>query len=211
MNFLGSWLKLVDFIGVAYGYGKAEKTLTAHDNYVALLVSISCLVAAGDLGCWIPTNTVLKTFWLEEMLYKVTINLTKISILVLYLRIFPAKRLRMRIKLVMLFVFVYAIGSIGATAVECLPIAKIFDHTLDGVCINTVAFWYTNGFFNTLGDIAVLVLPLGSVNNLQLPRRQKLGLYIIFSMGGLSVNPISVSLDTMLTRTLGSWPPRPFA
>jgi len=125
-----------------------------------------------------------------------TISLTKTSILLLYLRIFaPATTtgiiFQRRVYIILVLVIGYAIASIIATIFQCMPINRVFDKTLPGTCINLTVFWFSNGTANVLGDAIILVLPLREINNLHLPRRQKWGLYLVFTLGALYVPPFS--------------------
>ena len=122
-----------------------------------------------------------------QILYKVTINTTKISILLLYLRIFPSKGFRRAVFAVMTFVLLYASASIIATVLECKPINRVWNKSLPGSCINLTAFWYSNAAANILGDLAILALPMPKIKALHLPFRHKLGLFLVFAVGGLYV------------------------
>lgn len=125
-----------------------------------------------------------------------TISLTKTSILLLYLRIFaPATStgtgFQLRVYITLVLIIGYAIASIIATIVQCIPISRVFDKTVPGTCINLTIFWFANGIANVLGDGVILILPLGEIKNLHLPRRQKWGLYLVFALGVLYVPPFS--------------------
>ena len=56
---------------------------------------------------------------------------------------------------------------------------------MNGTCINLAAFWYANAAANMIGDFVILALPVPVVKNLKLPQRQKLGLLLVFALGGL--------------------------
>lgn len=120
-----------------------------------------------------------------QVLYKFTINTTKVSILCLYLRIFPNKTFRKAAWVVMFFVVGYAASSILATIFQCTPLSKTFHPQTPGKCLNLTAFWYTNAVANILGDCAILALPMPVLYALHLPRRQKFGLMMIFAIGFL--------------------------
>lgn len=126
-------------------------------------------------------------FYLIQIFYKLTIASTKISILLLYLRIFPGRQLRLLDYALLTFVSCYAVASITATIVQCHPVAAAWNHDPGGKCINLRVSWYFNGGADMIGDILILLLPMRSVIALQLPRRQKIGLIIIFALGGLYV------------------------
>lgn len=129
----------------------------------------------------------MQGFWAIQILYKFTINLTKTSILLLYLRIFPNKPFRKAVYGLLVFVNGYAVASIVATIFQCTPVVRTFDRDTPGSCINLTAFWYANATANILGDFAILALPMPVINSLHLPRRQRIGLMMVFALGGLWV------------------------
>lgn len=53
--------------------------------------------------------------------------------------------------------------------------------------INIKAFWYAQSGWNTLMDVIVLVLPIPLIMKLQMNRRAKLGLLVVFILGALYV------------------------
>jgi len=124
-------------------------------------------------------------FWVLQIFYKFTINLTKTSILLLYLRIFSAKSVCRWVYVTLGYVLCYAVASIFATIFQCTPIPRIWNHGLEGDCINLTAFWYANAASNIFSDIVILTLPMPLIGGLQLPRRQKFGLIFVFALGSL--------------------------
>ncbi|MCJ1464379.1 hypothetical protein MMC07_002992 [Pseudocyphellaria aurata] len=154
-------LTIANCISVDHGYGKMLASLSPEDVHIAL-----------------------EGFWAIQIIYKFTINLTKTSILLLYLRIFPNKSFRKAVYGLLVFVNGYAVASIIATIFQCTPVVRAFDHGSPGSCIDLTAFWYANASANILGDFAILALPMPVINSLHLPRRQRIGLMMVFALGG---------------------------
>ena len=103
----------------------------------------------------------------------------------MYLRIFPDRSFRRGVYGGLVFIIGYAFASIMATIFQCSPIAKSFDHSIEGHCLNVTAFWYSNASANFIGDLLILALPIRVVKGLHLPKAQKWGLMLVFSLGGL--------------------------
>ena len=93
-----------------------------------------------------------------------------------------------------------------AVVFSCYPIAFFWDKTLDGDCSQQVAFWYSNPSLNLVTDIWLLLLPIPAIRALQLPRRQKLGLFLVFMLGGI-VTVISIVRLPSLAYLLNSHDP----
>ena len=138
----------------------------------------------------------IQSFWASQILYKLTINLTKTSICLLYLRIFSTvDKLKFRrvVYCFMAYVLLYAFASIMATIFQCVPIERVWNKKVPGSCINLTAFWYANACANIIGDIGIFLLPMPVIRSLNLPRREKWGLTMVFALGFLYAslcNPI---------------------
>ncbi|KAI1458267.1 hypothetical protein F4805DRAFT_466886 [Annulohypoxylon moriforme] len=159
-----------------YGYGRHLATLTPKYKYQAF-----------------------KYFYLCQVTYKACINLTKASILLLYLRIFGNTRwLRWACRFVLTCVIMYCIASVTATIFQCIPVTKAFDKSLKGTCIDNGHFWYANAGFSIATDVIILTLPMPLVYALQIPKVQKAGLMMVFALGVL---PNSVVITSCLRVT----------
>lgn len=123
------------------------------------------------------------------MLYRVTINMTKLSILLLYRKIFDTERFRFKLICDVLFVYImlYTVATFIVTIFQCDPIQKAWARDLPGTCVNLTAFWYANAALHTLTDVIILLLPMPVIKGLKLPRRQKLALNLVFALGILYV------------------------
>lgn len=71
------------------------------------------------------------------------------------------------------------------------PIKKSWEKTLPGSCINIAGVWYGASVMAILTDVAIIILPIKEVLALKLPKAQKVGLIIMFSLGILYVPPNS--------------------
>ncbi|WEW61251.1 hypothetical protein PRK78_006741 [Emydomyces testavorans] len=109
----------------------------------------------------------------------------KVSITLLYRRIFDTNKFRFKLvcDCVLGFVAAYAVASILVTLFECSPVARIWDRTLPGTCINFTAFWYANAAWNISTDITILLLPMPVIHTLRLPTKSKVGLTAVFTLG----------------------------
>ncbi|KAH8674315.1 hypothetical protein BX600DRAFT_433899 [Xylariales sp. PMI_506] len=126
----------------------------------------------------------LKYFYLCQITYKTCINLTKTSILLLYLRIFGGVRwFRWLCMVLALIVAMYCIASVTATIFQCTPVPRAFNKAIPGTCINNGKFWYANAAFSITTDIIILIIPMPLVYALQIPRAQKVALVAVFTLG----------------------------
>ena len=75
------------------------------------------------------------------------------------------------------------ISFIIATLFQCIPIAKSWDHTISGHCINNTAFRWSWAAFDIVSDLWIWLLPIKSFFQLNRSLPQKLGLVGVFLLG----------------------------
>jgi hypothetical protein len=128
---------------------------------------------------------VKKMFWLTQIMYKMVVCCTKVSFLILFLRIFPYSNKIFRYANfgVMTLVVFYTIASVITTIVQCLPVPRVYDKSIEGTCINLTAFWYANAVHSILTDILIIVIPCLLCYRLQTSKKDKFGLYLVFGVG----------------------------
>ncbi|CDM30847.1 hypothetical protein DTO013E5_509 [Penicillium roqueforti] len=129
----------------------------------------------------------LKCLWAAIPMYNASLAFSKFSILLQYLRIFPAKRFRLACYVMIAIVAAYSSWAIVSGFVDCVPVAKFWNKDLPGSCLSFEAVWFFNASMNIATDIALLVLPMPLLSKLQLPRMQKIALMGVFAMGLLVV------------------------
>lgn len=121
---------------------------------------------------------------MSQVTYKASINLTKASILLLYLRLFNIVRwIKWACWGLLACVIIYCISSMISTIFQCSPVSKAFNKTLPGTCIDLAKFWFANAGFSIATDVIILLLPMPLVYKLEVPRAQKVALMAVFAIG----------------------------
>ena len=159
------------------GSTSGKSTSTQFQNFYT---GVSCLNYLPN-WCW------LVSVYLCEVLYVITIGLIKISILLFYLQVFPTRSFRLRCWSVMGFVLASSFAFEIVTIFQCHPVSFAWNKDIHGTCINFNRVTWANAAFNILQDILIIVLPISEVRKLQLGRKKKIGLYIMFGLGSLWV------------------------
>ena len=78
----------------------------------------------------------------------------------------------------------YSIALVLALIFACNPIAKGWDVSITtGSCIDRNGVYIATAVFNIVTDLALIVLPIPVVMTLQMPRIQKIGLLLLFTIG----------------------------
>lgn len=124
--------------------------------------------------------------YLAAAIYIVGGSFAKISLVIFYFRLSPQRWFRLATWASLLFIAGYTIGIFFALIFACTPIAMSFDITNQaGTCINRPSLYIATAVVNIMSDIVLFCLPLPIVVKLQVPRRQKLGLLLIFLLGSM--------------------------
>lgn len=131
-----------------------------------------------------------------DMVYSISLAFTKISILLLVLRIFLSVQ---RNLFWWLTQFLIVVNSIFYTifffvpVFLCFPRAKIWNPDMPGHCLRIEILYLASCSFNMVSDIAMLSVPIYLIWNLQMSTQRKIGVSLIFGTGALSVKTVSSS------------------
>ena len=88
----------------------------------------------------------------------------------------------------MIFCLTGAFAFLIVTIFQCHPLSYAWNKNIHGgKCINFNSVTWANGAINIFQDLLIIALPIPEVRNLQLERKKKIGLYIMFGLGGLWV------------------------
>jgi hypothetical protein len=145
---------------------------------------------------------VLRAFWLVQMMYKISLQATKISLLLFYVRIFHHIAWFKKVSYAtILFLLVYLVATTIVSVLQCRPIEKAWfkpGSDYPGQCIELLDFFVFNGSVAVATDLIVLALPLPLVWGLQLPISQKLSLLPVFGIGIFIVTVSSMRLHALI-------------
>lgn len=134
-----------------------------------------------------------------EILYVAAIMVIKISILLLYCRIFPDRRFHRWVYAMGAFVVAYSVAAFFAFLFQCVPLAAGWDLSVQGTCINIGMAFTVFGAINVITDAAILAMPLPQLWRLNTTTARKLQLVAVFLTGGL-VTVISIVRVTYLEK-----------
>ncbi|RBR09477.1 uncharacterized protein FIESC28_09861 [Fusarium coffeatum] len=135
------------------------------------------------------SQIVMMAKWLvvAEVLYAWNLGWTKLSLLLMYYRIFRVPYFKKMAWIVGSFVFAWVITITFLFIFICVPVAKLWYPDLPGHCINQVGTWIANAASTIFTDIVILCLPIPPIWKLQLGRSEKLGLTAAFAIGSFVV------------------------
>ena len=151
-------------------------------------------------------------FYLYQVFYKLSLNLSKLSILTLYLRVFDTKDWFGKITKFLIFLVVsYTTSIIIANIFICNPISTYWNTSLPSdksrsgaTCISILGFWYASSLYNILSEILMLLSVLIRIWTLPshsqppiLQLRQKINLTIVLGLGFFTVLTAILRVTTL--------------
>ncbi|KAI4289418.1 MAG: hypothetical protein L6R35_001308 [Caloplaca aegaea] len=120
-----------------------------------------------------------------QLTYTLVILLTKVSILLLYFRLFsPTRVMRVAIHVNLWANVLYYVVVSFLVLLMCNPREAIWNPYLENVkCLDTRALKITSASFNLISDLAILFIPIFTVWRLQMQRKKKLMTIAVFTSG----------------------------
>ncbi|KAJ5899561.1 hypothetical protein N7495_004305 [Penicillium taxi] len=140
----------------------------------------------------------MKALWAAIPSYQTSLFSTKLSIVLLYQRIFQTPRMHLACSILFYFLICYAAWTIATAWAICVPVAKFWYPSISGFCFDKKALWFSNSAIHITTDILLLVYPMPLLKSLQLPRKQKLALMAVFALGGFVVITSILRLQSLL-------------
>ncbi|RJE19260.1 integral membrane protein, partial [Aspergillus sclerotialis] len=118
------------------------------------------------------TKTQLKALWLTVPFYNLSLILTKLSMLVLYMRIFPTPTFLLTSRIISAVIVVLGLWMVVSSFVFCVPVSAFWNTGLEGRCLPEVV-WYLNASLQIATDVTIVVFPMPVLGSLKLPGREK--------------------------------------
>lgn len=132
-------------------------------------------------------ENVLKQLYGFECVYVTAVAFVKVSILCMYLRIFPSRSFKIGAYTIGSIVVAWCIAIILVCLFQCSPIYLAWQPWLaaDDSCINLRGSFIGNAVPNILTDVAILAMPIKQVWKLHATMAQKVSLVCTFGLGSL--------------------------
>ena len=122
------------------------------------------------------------------MIYVLCLSLTKISILLFYLTVFPKRSFRLAVKIIIAANVLYTIIACCFMLFQCRPIEgawRAWDGEFEARCVNLNVMVWAGATGNIVLDVATLLLPMPELFVLSMSRRKKAYIITMFALGCL--------------------------
>lgn len=173
-------------------FGMDDWAMIAAMGFVIPLSAMAVVLADCGLGkdVWsIPFGNItyiLHIYYFDELLYLGSLTMVRVSILCLYLRIFPQKTFKSIVHAVVVGNTLYGTVFILISIFQCIPVRAAWtrwDGTVGARCVNANALGWTSGAINIALDVIILVLPMPGLAKLVMPWERKIHILMIFGLG----------------------------
>ncbi|KAK0734529.1 hypothetical protein B0T26DRAFT_670816 [Lasiosphaeria miniovina] len=127
-----------------------------------------------------------KAAWYGILFYTLSLVFTRISILLLYRRIFTYSWTKKAIQVVLTLVIAIGIWLVASVCTACVPLEAFWNWGLfytQPVFCQPPNLWWGNAALHIVCDLVIMTLPLPVLSSLKLPRRQKIALIGVFALG----------------------------
>ncbi|KAH8603128.1 hypothetical protein B0O99DRAFT_22140 [Bisporella sp. PMI_857] len=130
---------------------------------------------------------VAKLLVVAEILYVFNLVWTKLSLLMMYYRIFRFPYFKKWAYAIGAFIIAWVICITFLFIFICVPVQKLWYPQLPGRCINQVGTWIANAASTIITDILILLLPIPQIWKLKLRKPEKVALTVTFALGAFVI------------------------
>jgi len=101
----------------------------------------------------------LQWFYSSILVYNASLVLVKISIVLMCRRIFVSSGMQKATLAAILFLLAWGVSCVIMLAMICVPAQKLWDPTVEGVCMPFVPVFFAPACINMITDFAIFLLP----------------------------------------------------
>ncbi|KIM94076.1 hypothetical protein OIDMADRAFT_184520 [Oidiodendron maius Zn] len=152
-------------------------------------------------------DTILELYYIGQILYVLAQNLTKISILLLFLRIFLDEHFRLVTKIAIAWMVCHIIGFFMAVTLQCIPVRAVWDPTQKGKCVSSSMMVAAGAACSIFEDVVIILLPVREIKYLNLGPRKRLAIILMFSLGSFACITSMIRLKYLTSYSVRSLDP----
>lgn len=124
-------------------------------------------------------------FYAIPILYSFAVSFPKLSILMLYLRIFVDKFSKIMCWIIFFVISASCIANVFSSAFQCGNTPTAAWHSGPGTCSNIQAHLTYGSLPNIVTDLAMLILPIPVVRKLHVAPHVKIGIAMTFALASM--------------------------
>ncbi|KAF2826496.1 hypothetical protein CC86DRAFT_351203 [Ophiobolus disseminans] len=127
----------------------------------------------------------LKFLFFSIITYNFSLTFIKVSIILQYQRIFAVREMRIPLQIAMGICVAWGITTFFTSTFSCVPVNAYWSvsERPNARCTKEQTVWFANASINIFTDLMVATLPVKPLWGLQIPKRQKIALVGILTIG----------------------------
>ncbi|KAJ5573841.1 Integral membrane protein [Penicillium hispanicum] len=131
-------------------------------------------------------------FWLTIPFYNAAVLCAKASILMQYFHVFPTRRMRIVCWVMITILGLYGTWAVISAFLNCVPVAKFWNDSIPGFCLSKPGLWFSNASMHITTDLVILTIPIPALLAIDIPRKQRFALMVLFALGGFIVRLVAL-------------------
>lgn len=152
---------------------------------------------------FVDITNLLRLFYICQILYLVSVTLTKVALILFFLRVFPQRWFKRTCWAVMAIVVLFGLAFAITLFLQCRPLAynwNSWDGEHTGSCVNLNAGTHINASINMVLDLVILFMPMPILLRLHITYswKQKAGIIVMFSFGSIVTVVSALRLRTLV-------------
>ncbi|KAF3771338.1 hypothetical protein M406DRAFT_31482, partial [Cryphonectria parasitica EP155] len=145
-------------------------------------------------------QTVTEIYWFALLWFAITVFVTKVSILLLYMRTLTHTWVQKTLKYLMAMVVLTSITGLGLIFTSCIPLQAYWDASIKSAYCHSIQAYYAILGIQLGMDFFTFLLPLPVIWSMKAPKDQRVMLLMLFSFG-FFICVVSIIRLTELTST----------
>lgn len=186
-------MRLMARYRTSFGYGLDDLLIII--SLVFMLANLACnlLLTYNGVGLHPPAITPQQTITIGKLtiasltFYSTNLNFVKLSVLVMYFRFFPVRKIRLGGIAIGSISCLWNVTFIMFSLLKCTPFKRVYVPWAEGSCLDERVLFLSLFIPNIITDIVILSLPLQNVWKLHTTIWQKISLTFIFLLGSFVV------------------------
>ncbi|KAI1340337.1 hypothetical protein F5Y15DRAFT_54756 [Xylariaceae sp. FL0016] len=171
------------------------------------LLAIACIeIASAKLGFGLHywnvdvenATSLLKFFYAAQIFYILVQVFAKVSILMLYARIFPTRWFQWTIKGCITFMLGHGAIFVFVIIFQCVPVAAVWERNISGRCLDVNSVGWAGAIMSVIEDIVLVLLPLPELWKLQVIGRKRVGVALMLAVGSFATITSMVRLKYLV-------------
>lgn len=184
-------LLLISMVSCMMAHSMTRWDMLTYQMWSWIVLGLGSIMYLEGLGFHANTlserqiENIVKWQLISGVFYLWNLCWTKLSLLLMYYRIFHIHSFKKQTTVVGAIVIVCTLMSSFLTTFRCIPVQKTWMPQVQGRCTNELGAWLAINSCTVLTDVMILVLPTPLVWRLHLKKGDKVGLTLIFGLGVL--------------------------